>query len=63
MEATNTKLAKAGDECQSCKPFWEARGKPPRRLIAVDDKTTEAKGIQVLICPWCDGDAILSLNK
>lgn len=50
-----------GDECQSCKKFFEANGKPPKRLIAIPGKFTDF-GIQVVVCPHCDGLPILTMN-
>lgn len=56
-----TKLAKAGDECTSCRPFWAKHGKAPRRLVALD-KSTTLKKIPIIVCPFCDGSPILRLN-
>lgn len=68
-EATvpNKPLAKAGDICQSCRKFWEHRKLPIKRLVEVPkaDSTVAHTdhGIPIVICPHCDGDAILKLHK
>lgn len=50
-----------GDECQSCKRFFESHGKPPKRLIAIPGKFTDF-GVQIVVCPHCDGLPILAMN-
>lgn len=55
-------LPKAGDECGSCRKFWASQHLAPRLLVAVDKKVTEQRHIEVIVCPYCDGAAILRLN-
>lgn len=52
---------KAGDICQSCKPFWDHQELPPKVIISVA-KVTENYSLPIEVCPWCDGDTILKLN-
>lgn len=58
---------KAGDLCQGCHKFWKQQGENPKYLVHVFDAegnpvTTEG-GVEIVICPHCDGSAILQLDK
>ncbi len=57
-------MPKAGDVCESCRERWENKGKEPLILSAATGKTAN-KESEVLLCSWCDGDAIkiTKLNK
>lgn len=50
-----------GDECESCRQFFESNGEPPRHLILLPDKFTDY-GIPIVVCPFCDGEPILLAN-
>ena len=53
-------LAKAGDECETCREFWTSQGKRPRRLVALQTETDY--GIEIVVCPYCDGSPIIRAN-
>lgn len=50
-----------GDECQSCAPFFAQHGEPPRKLVLIPNKFTDF-GIPIIVCPFCDGQPILTNN-
>jgi hypothetical protein len=67
MSAPKHKLPKAGDLCTSCAKFWRAQKLNPKYMVTVFDAdgnpiTTE-NNLEVVICPHCDGDMILNLDK
>lgn len=69
VEKAKKNLPKAGDVCRGCKDFWERQNPPiqPRHMVHVFDADgnplkTES-GIVIVVCPYCDGDLILSLDK
>lgn len=47
----------AGDICETCRERWEARNQPPKRLVALP--TLTEVGLNVVVCPYCDGTPIL----
>lgn len=51
-----------GQVCESCRAFWKAQNLPPQRMISLG-KSTEERGIEIVVCPHCDGDTILRLNR
>lgn len=67
-EVNEPPFGKPGDVCETCKPFWLHQGMAPKRMVAVtndDDQimTTDVRGIPIVVCPYCDGDWILILDK
>jgi hypothetical protein len=51
-------LAKPGDECLTCKPFWtERRHEAPRIMVALGVATDF--GVPIVVCPYCDGAPLL----
>lgn len=60
-------MGKAGEICQSCASSWKAQGLEPKRLRyvkAADGRIAcTANGMEIVICPYCDGDAILKLAQ
>lgn len=65
MSADN--LSQAGQVCKGCKDFWEAQKIPPKYLVHVFDEDGNPlktdSGIEIVVCPHCDGDVILRLDK
>lgn len=52
----------AGDICESCRPRWEKKKRPGKRLIELPALTDF--GLKILVCPFCDGDPIVKFaNK
>lgn len=60
-------MGNAGDICQSCIKFWRHQKLPGVMLQYVKDsdgRTVHTDGgTEVVVCPHCDGDAILKLAK
>jgi hypothetical protein len=60
-------LPEAGDICQGCSKFWLARKLSPKRMVTVfnadGDPIKTEKGLEIVVCPHCDGDTILRLDK
>lgn len=55
---------KEGEVCWSCQPFWDEEKSPPQHMVAVrnaqgDIITTRNHDIEIVICPYCDGDLVL----
>jgi hypothetical protein len=61
------KLPQPGAVCTNCQPYWRKRNLTPKYMVTVFDAdgkpiTTEI-GIEIVVCPHCDGDYILNMNK
>jgi hypothetical protein len=61
-------LKDAGAFCESCYKFWAHQSLEPKRLVHVFDEDGEPMltvqhGIPIVVCPHCDGDVILRLQK
>jgi hypothetical protein len=67
VDKAKRKLPKAGDVCGNCQEFWQTQGLNPKRLVHVFDADGNPlatdSGIEVIVCPHCDGDLILKLDK
>ena len=55
-------MPKPGDVRESCRPRGEDLNKEPKVLFEATGKT-EVKKDQVLLCPYCDGDAVKVTKK
>lgn len=53
-------LQTEGEDCQSCILYRRERKLPPMRMVKIP-ATTE-RGIEIIICPWCDGDELIKQN-
>lgn len=57
----------AGEECESCRTYWEYQGLPPMIVVNLAKSNGEQictdGGIPIVVCPRCDGDWILRLPK
>jgi hypothetical protein len=60
-------LPQAGEVCSSCEPFWTSQKMGPKYLVHVFDPEGNPlktdSGIEIIVCPHCDGDLILRLDK
>lgn len=53
----------AGEECESCKPFWTDQGLEPMQLITLPS-VTQRYHSEVAVCEYCDGSPIVQIaNK
>lgn len=53
---------KPGDTCKSCADHWTNQGLPPKKLVRIG--TTQNKKLMVPICPYCDGELVITIpNK
>lgn len=50
---------KPDDECLSCADKWDNEHKPRKKLVPIG--TTQLHKVQVLACPYCDGERAISL--
>lgn len=58
----------AGSVCKDCYKFWAHQKLEPKRMVHVFHEDgrileTDNKKIPIIVCPWCDGDFILKLQK
>lgn len=47
--------------CQSCKDGWDSKGKPRKKRVMIGSTTN--RKFAVLVCPYCDGERLISLAK
>ena len=67
VKSERDKLPVSGDLCQACHPYWRKRNMQPKYMVAVrnaDGNTMMTTGgIPIVVCPHCDGNYILDLDK
>lgn len=61
-------LPQAGEICESCRKFWESQNLQPKYLVHVFNSEgveirTDNEQLEIIVCPYCDGDLILKLEK
>lgn len=50
-------MQKVGDICETCRSFWETKGKEPKKLRRLPGVTMN-KSLIVPVCTFCDGDTL-----
>lgn len=61
LQQPENPFQKPGEICESCKEFWESQNLSPRTMVSIG-KDTDERGIEIVVCPHCDGYTILRLN-
>lgn len=50
-------MQKPGEECSNCHARWVQKGRMVQKVEALPIRTAK-HDIEVVVCPWCDGNTI-----
>jgi hypothetical protein len=48
-------MQKPGEDCANCRARWVQKGRQVQKTEALPVRT-EKRNIEVVVCPWCDGN-------
>lgn len=55
-------MQKVGEVCETCLPFWRAKGKEGKKLRRLPGNTMN-KHLVVPVCTFCDGDTLKTARQ